>query len=215
MPRENLRTRPVLTKRFSRPARLRQTCLFNYGNAEFKSGNLGKAIAAFRRAELLAPRDSEIRANLAFCPQSGSGRDRSRKISGKAGLAILSLDEWTIFTTIAFWLTFLLLAAKQLRPALAPRLKSANWIFAALTIFSGTILGVQAAGHFSNQTAVVISSEAQIRSGPFDDAQNAFAVHDGAELSVLDRHGDWIQIADGSGRTGWLQAKQVEVLPGA
>src|ERR1017187_2059370 len=40
--------------------------LFNAGNAEFKSGHLGKAIAAYRRAELLAPRDSEIRANLGF-----------------------------------------------------------------------------------------------------------------------------------------------------
>jgi tetratricopeptide (TPR) repeat protein len=188
--------------------------LFNYGNAEFKSGNLGKAIAAFRRAELLAPRDSEIRANLNFVRNQVQGATVREKF-WQGWLGNLSLDEWTIFTTIAFWLTFLLLAAKQLRPALAPRLKSANWIFAALTIFSGTILGVQAAGHFSNQTAVVISSEAQIRSGPFDDAQNAFAVHDGAELSVLDRHGDWIQIADGSGRTGWLQAKQVEVLPGA
>src|SRR5208283_3385436 len=31
--------------------------LFNYANAEFKSGHLGRAIAAYRQAELLAPRD--------------------------------------------------------------------------------------------------------------------------------------------------------------
>ena len=30
--------------------------LFNAGNAEFKAGHLGKAIAAYRQAELLAPR---------------------------------------------------------------------------------------------------------------------------------------------------------------
>ena len=47
--------------------------LFNYGNAEFKSGNLGMAIAAFRRAELLTPRDSEIRANLAFARNQVQG----------------------------------------------------------------------------------------------------------------------------------------------
>ena len=33
--------------------------LFNCGNAEFKAGHLGKAIAAYRQAELLAPRDAE------------------------------------------------------------------------------------------------------------------------------------------------------------
>jgi len=188
--------------------------LFNYGNAEFKSGNLGKSIAAFRRAELLAPRDSEIRANLAFVRNQVQGAT-VRESFWQNWLGNLSLNEWTVFAAIAFWLTFLLLAAKQIRPALASKLKSATWIFAVLTVFSGTILGVQAANHFSRQTAVVISAQATARSGPFDDAQSAFAVHDGAELSVLDRRDDWIQITDGSGKIGWLPAKQVEILPGA
>jgi tetratricopeptide (TPR) repeat protein len=187
---------------------------FNYGNAEFKSGNIGKAIAAFRNAELLAPRDSEIRANLAFVRNQVQGAT-IRENFWQNWLGNLSLNEWTIFATIAFWLTFLLLVAKQIRPALATKLKSATWIFAALTIFSGTILGVQAASHFSRQTAVVISAAATARSGPFDDAQNAFTAHDGAELSVLDRRDDWVQVADGSGKTGWLQNKLVEILPGA
>jgi tetratricopeptide (TPR) repeat protein len=188
--------------------------LFNYGNAEFKSGNLGKAIAAFRRAKLLAPRDSEISANLAFVRNQVQGAT-VRESFWQNWLGNLSLNEWTVFAAIAFWLTFALLAAKQIHPALAAKLKTVTWIFAALTIFSGTILGVQAANHFSRQTAVIISAAATARSGPFDDAQNAFAIHDGAELSVLDRRDDWVQVADGSGKTGWLPAKQVEVLPGA
>jgi tetratricopeptide (TPR) repeat protein len=186
---------------------------FNYGSAEFKLGNLGRAIAAFRRAESLAPRDSEIRANLAFVRNQVQGAT-ARESFWQNRLGNLSLNEWTIFAMIAFWLTFVLLAAKQLRPALAAKLKGATLIFTALTIFSGTILGVQAANHFSSQTAIVVFAEAMARSGPFDDAQNEFAIHDGAELSVLDRHGDWIQVADGSGKTGWLPAKQVEILPG-
>jgi tetratricopeptide (TPR) repeat protein len=188
--------------------------LFNYGNAEFKSGNLGKAITAFRRAELLAPRDSEIRVNLAFVRNQVQGAT-VRENFWQNWFGNLSLNEWTIFAMLAFWLTFLLLAAKQLCPALAAKLKSATWIIAALTIFSGTILGVQAASHFSRQMAVVISAQAMARSGPFDDAQSAFTARDGAELSVLDRRDDWVQVGDGSGKTGWLPAKQVEVLPGA
>jgi tetratricopeptide (TPR) repeat protein len=188
--------------------------LFNYGNAEFKSGNLGNAIAAFRRAELLAPRDSEIRANLAFVRNQVQGAT-VRESFWQNWLGNLSLNEWTVFAAVAFWLTFLLLAAKQFRPALTAKLKSATWIFAALTIFSGTILGVQAASHFSRQTAVVISAAATARSGPFDDAQSAFTTRDGAELSVLDRRDDWVQVADGSGKIGWLPVKQVEILPGA
>ena len=115
----------------------------------------------------------------------------------------------------AFWLTFILLAARQLRPVLVPRLKNATLVFATLTIFSGAALALQAADHFSKQIAVVTTDNVTARSGPFDDAQNAFTARDGAELSVLSQRDDWVQVADGSGKTGWLPLKQVEVLPGA
>ena len=39
---------------------------FNAGNAEFKLGHLGRAIAAYRRAAWLNPRDSEVLGNLGF-----------------------------------------------------------------------------------------------------------------------------------------------------
>jgi tetratricopeptide (TPR) repeat protein len=188
--------------------------LFNYGNAKFKAGNLGKAIAAYRRAELLAPRDSEIRANLDFVRRQVQGSTISES-HWQNWLGQLKLNEWAICAAVLFWLTFILLTVKQIQPPLAAKLKNAIRFFAALTIFSGTILCVQAANHFSKQIAIVISPEVDVHTGPFDDAQNAFAVHDGVELSVLERHSDWIQVADGTGKTGWLQTKQVEILPGA
>src|SRR5688500_8636546 len=39
---------------------------FNLGNAHFKNGQIGKAIASYRRAQELTPRDPDIRANLNF-----------------------------------------------------------------------------------------------------------------------------------------------------
>lgn len=187
--------------------------LFNYGNAEFKAGNLGKAIAAFRHAELLAPHDPDIRANLAFARSQvqGSTLHESR---WQNWLGQLTLNEWTLLMAGALWLVFLLLAAKQFRPVLAPKLHGATGVFIFLAILFGAATGLQAAEHFSQQSAVVVS-DAITRSGPFDDAQNGFTVHDGAELSVVDHHGDWVQVADGSGRTGWLSTRQVELIPGA
>src|SRR5262249_51400407 len=39
---------------------------FNLGNAYFKSGQMGRAVAAYRQAELITPRDPDVRANLQF-----------------------------------------------------------------------------------------------------------------------------------------------------
>jgi len=188
--------------------------LFNCANAEYKAGNLGAAIASYRRAALLSPQDAEIRANLAFVRNQVQGTT-VRENPWQGWLGQFSLNAWTWFTVLALWLTFILLAAGQFRPALAPKLRALTQTFGALTIFFGALTGVQAAQHFSHTTAVVTTDGAVVRSGPFNEAQNVFTLHDGAELPVMDRHDDWVQVDAGAGKTGWLPVKQVSVLPGA
>lgn len=188
--------------------------LFNAGNAEYKAGHLGKAIAAYRRAEMLTPRDPELRANLDFVRNQVQG-STVHESSWQRWLDTLSLNEGAVFTAVLFWLMLSLFVARQIRPALVPKLRGVTRLAVVLTIFSATILGLQAANHFNDETAVVTTAEATARSGPFDDAQTTFTVHDGAELTVLDRHDDWLQVRNGAGQTGWLSTKQVEVLPGA
>lgn len=188
--------------------------LFNDGNAEFKAGNLGKAIAAYRQAELLAPRDAELRANLAFVRNQVQGAT-VRESPWQKWIGSLSLNEGAVLTSVLFWLMSALFIARQIQPALAPKLRTATRIFVTLTIFSGAVLAVQAANRFKSSVAVVTGPEATARSGPFDDAQSAFTAQDGAELRVLDRHDEWVQVADGAGKIGWMSRKQVVVLPGA
>jgi len=114
-----------------------------------------------------------------------------------------------------FWALFALLALRQIKPALSPKLRTATRLAVALTIFSGAILGLQAANHFNTSVAVVNAADATARSGPFDDAQNVFTARDGAELKVLQQHDDWVQVANTVGKIGWLSTKQAAVLPGA
>lgn len=188
--------------------------LFNDANAEFKAGHLGRAIAAYRRAEQLTPRDAELRANLAFVRNQVQGATL-REGRWQNWIGSLTLNEGALLTTVFFWLMFGLLAARQIRPALAPKLQSATRLAIVATVFSGAVLALQAANHFNSAVAVVTSAETTARSGPFDDAQSAFTARDGAELSVLDRREGWVQVTNSAGKSGWLPAKQVEVLPGA
>jgi len=187
--------------------------LFNYANAEFKSGHLGLAIAAYRRALQLSPRDAELRANLAFVRnQVQSATVHESRWRAWAG--VLTLNEGAVLTAVLFWGLFALLAARQIKPALAPKFRAVTRLVLALTVISGAILGLQAAYHFNSSVAVVTDAEATARSGPFNDAQDAFKVRDGAELRVVDWHDNWVQ-ADVGGRIGWLNKNEIEVLPGA
>ena len=188
--------------------------LFNAGNAEFKAGHLGRAIAAYRRAELLAPRDLDLRQNLKFVRNQVPGAAQAES-HWPSWAGALTLDEGAVLTAVAFWLTLALFTARQLRPALGPKLKTATRLGVALTLGFGTVLGLQAANHFASATAVVTADNATARSGPFDDAQSVFTSRDGAELSVLDRRDGWVQVATSAGKSGWLPLNQAEVLPGA
>lgn len=187
---------------------------FNYGDAEFKLGRLGRAITAYRRAELLAPRDDEVRANLDFVRKQVAGPVWSEG-RWEQWLGTLTLNQWTVLAAGAFWSVFLLLAVRQLRPVWRSRLRGLTSGVVAVTILFCAGLGAVAAMHFSKPTAVVVEPEATARSGPFAEAQDVFQVHDGAELAVLDHRDHWWQVTDSSGRIGWLPAKQVEILPGA
>lgn len=186
--------------------------LFNDGNAEFKAGNLGRAIAAYRRAALLSPRDADVRANLEFARNQVQGASFPEN-HGDAFFGALTLNEWTVLAMIVFWLALGLFAAMQILPSLKNSLRGVARGTAVAVVILCACLFTAAKIHFSKQIAVVVSPDAVTRSGPFSDAQNAFAVHDGAELPVLDQHDGWVQVSDASGRSGWMPDSQVEVLP--
>ncbi len=188
--------------------------LFNAGNAAFKAGHLGKAIAAYRQAQLLTPRDAELRANLAFVRNQVQGATL-RESRWQNWINTLTLNEGTLLTMIFFWAMFALFAFRQIKPALASKLRTATRLAVALTIFSGAVLALQAANRFNASIAIVTAADATARSGPFDEAQSVFSARDGAELKVLDQHDDWVQVVNNAGKIGWLNRKQVAVLPGA
>jgi tetratricopeptide (TPR) repeat protein len=186
--------------------------LFNYGNAEFKAGHLGRAVTAYRLAKQLSPREADVRANLEFARSrvQGAASPASR---WENWLGTLTVNEWTALAAVSFWLTFTLLAIMQIWPTLKTFLRSFTRVVAVVMILSVLCCSAAVSIHISKKTAVVVAPDLVARSGPFDDAQNAFTAHDGTEFSVLSQHDDWVQVTDGSGKIGWLERKQVEILP--
>lgn len=177
---------------------------FNLGNAYFKAGQLGHAIAAYREAEELSPRDPDIRANLQFARNRVQG-PRVTPARWQTWLATFTANEWAAVSTGAIWIMLGLLIARCLRPALTPTLRP--WtiasIIAALVIFAGARLAIyQASSQF---IGIVTVADATIRNSPLDESPSAFTAHDGAELRVLDHKDEWLQVTDDNRRFGWVK----------
>jgi len=180
---------------------------FNLGNAFFKSGQIGRAIAAFRLAAQIAPRDPDVRANLQFARNQVQGPSLSTG-RWQRWLGRLTLNEWTLLAAGAAWLWLLLLAARQWRPGLRSALRGYA-ITAAIA--AGLLCCCAAAALYETRLtrmAIVIAADAEVRHGPLAESQTAFTAHDGAELQVLDQKDEWLQVSAGPRRMGWLRRDQ-------
>ena len=177
---------------------------FNWGNALFKAGELGQAIYAYQRAEALAPRDPDIRANLQFARNKVQAPtllpERALRWLGK-----LSLTEWTWLAAATLWTWLLLLAAMQWRPALKPNLQNLVVWGGLFTLLVCACFAGSFYFHRLDSRAIVIVPETNARLAPLDESQSAFTLHDGAELQVLDQKEQWLQVRIDPRRSGWIR----------
>ena len=192
---------------------------FNLGNACFKADQKGRAIAAYLRAQQLAPRDPALRFNLKFVREKVTGSDQPVGRAWQRALAALTLNEWTGLTAGAFWVLFLLLALRELRSAFRPALRSYALLAGVMTVLLAGCL-VAAYGQTRSTTAVVVVPEAVVRHGPLERSPVAFQLRDGSEVLVQDQQEiadqnqkqSWLQVQDAARRVGWLKREQVIVL---
>ena len=185
---------------------------FNLGNAQFKAGDAGRAIAAYRRAERLDPRDPDLRANLQFVQNQIQG-PTLQPDAFQRGLKHLTVNEWTVLTGIAFWLTFILLTLTLVHPRWRSALRTSIIVLSLGTIACATCLIVVLSGD-STPIAIVIAKSATVHNGPLDESPSTMTVHDGAELNVLDTKDGWLQVGINN-RVGWLKRDQAIVQTGS
>ena len=190
------------------------TIYFNLGNACFKAGQPGRAIAAYRHAERLVPRDPDVQANLNFV------RKRINESAPPSNwrqrlLSRLTLNEWTVLASASLWIWFILLAARELRSEWRKRFRIAVVTAAIATCALTLCSGLAWFDQLTTRSAVIIVPEAVVRYGPLEESQSAFQLRDGAEVIVLDEKGDWLEVRDSARREGWLRRGQVTLLSSA
>lgn len=193
------------------------TLHFNLGNAWFKAGLHGRAIAAYRQAERLAPRDPNIRFNLDFARRRVSSTDAPSGPWLERLASALTVNEWAVFAAVTWWLSFLLLAAGEARET--ARATARRWaaVTALVTAAAGAGTALAAQLWFHPDAAVVTVAQAIVRSGPLEEARVLHQFRDGTEVRVTDRKSapgadssqGWSQVRNAAGQSGWVKDDQL------
>lgn len=185
---------------------------FNLGNAYFKSGQLGRAIVSYRKAQRLAPRDPDIRANLQFVRATVGGGSAPAQPFWQRLVTRLNLDEWAILTAGALWLFGGLQALRQL--VQSPFFERRLVTIAPLLLLLFSLVGLGCAWHLAAQPcAVVVKSDTVLHHGPLEESPSVQVLQDGQELLVVDEKGDWVQVEGAARGIGWLHKSNVALMP--
>jgi len=192
------------------------TLYYNLGNAYYKSGDLGRAILNYRRAQLILPRDSDVETNLQLARDQTIDQLKSDSDSVIDSMRHI-LIEWTTLNEAAGIMLgiWLLLCALVITTILWPRgrqvLRYAIAIVAVIVLISVISFGIRISDSHDD-SAVVTSQSVEARSGPGDDYLTEFTLHAGAEVRTVEHRDNWVRIALPGNLQGWLPSESVENL---
>jgi tetratricopeptide (TPR) repeat protein len=189
---------------------------YNEGNAWYRAGDTGRAVLAYRRAELYLPRDGDVRANLAAARRAAKDDlepPDSRGAFARAVLAPydgLSPRELLLLGSVAWALFFSLLALRVRRdlPGGAGPLVLLG-ILAAAALIGWSIRSYELA---TSPVAVVLGDEVTLRSGRDLQSVDLARLHAGAEVTVVEEGDAWVQVALSSGQRGWMPASELGLV---
>lgn len=178
---------------------------YNLGNAYFRLGQYGEAIANYERVLQLNPRHRDAERNLekalSECPR---GLARPLPPEWERGLLFWHggfRQETSGALAVTLWLGgWTLLALRQF--------KSIRFLMGAaiVSILAGALFGASWYAKANPQpTAVVISEKAPVRYGTNTDDKVRFELFEGDRVLIEASEGDWVRVATIGRERGWTQ----------
>ncbi len=188
---------------------------YNLGNAHFKLDELGYAIANYRRAWKLSPRDPEINFNLSHARSfllddlparpTAPGERIQYYLAG-----LLPPAAWETVAAAVYFLVVGAAAAAALRIQRGAAKAAMKYLLPVLAL---SLLTTGAVHHYhARERGVVVVPELPVRYGPGLDDLTAFVLHEGTEARVLRRREGWKQILLPDGKTGWAPSGSLEII---
>lgn len=192
---------------------------FNIANAHYKLNHIAPSIYYYEEALRLSPNNRDIKNNLAFAqnmtidaieesPQIGISKLFKTIVMSKTfdGWA-----TWAIVFSIAFVLFFVLyyfsISTKRKRLAFIGSGISLIIMISALALaFKNQSIAK------ANTPAIVFAKESKVKSEPNLGSQDAFILHEGTKVQVIESISNWKKIELSDGKQGWIVSEDIKAL---
>jgi tetratricopeptide (TPR) repeat protein len=193
--------------------------LYNLGNTYYRLSDLGRAILNYERARRFLPGDDDLRHNLQLA--------NLRVVDRIEPTPRLFLWDWwdgikgAISSQSAAWLVLIflmLLAAAAITMMLSQtygvrKIALTGGLVAAFFLAFALILTIQKITEEDRQDeAVVVAEITTVKNSPDQRSTDAFVLHAGVKVRLIDSVNDWVQIRLADGKVGWMERAAVVTI---
>lgn len=192
---------------------------FNLANANYKLNNIAPSIFYYEKALQLAPNDKDIINNMAFAQNMTID---AIDVIPDAGLSKLlnttthkmSFDTWAIVSvSLVFCFVVLFLIYYFSYSTIRKRLT----FIGSLTALTLVCVTLAFAFHKYNldkrdNPAIIFVQESKVKSTPNATSEEAFRLHEGTKVQVVESYNNWQKIKLTDGKTGWVSEEDIKLL---
>ena len=192
---------------------------YNLGNAHYKSGNIPRAVLNYERALRLMPGDDDLRHNLQLANLMITDR-----IEPAPRLFLWdywdAVKNWFSFQgltlTVYFWFIMIVGAGAAVILARTYALRKTAALMgvgaATFFVFFLVVCISRAKDLDRSDEAVVTVQIVTIKNSPDAKSSDAFVLHGGVKVEIIDRLNDWMKIRLADGKVGWMEAGAAEAI---
>lgn len=192
---------------------------FNLANSYYKLNKVAPAIFNYEKALLLKPNDKDIINNLKFAQKLQI--DDIKEVP-KVGFSKLIQDFTSSYhyntwgwIAVGFSTLFLLLFIGYYfsQTTLLKRLFFVGMFLALLVIVLGVLSAIFEKSNYENdRPAIVFAEITSVKTEPKSDAPDAFILHEGTKVQILETLDDWKKIELSDGTDGWIEETAIKEL---
>jgi tetratricopeptide (TPR) repeat protein len=192
---------------------------FNLGNCYYKLHKVAPAIYNYEKALLLSPNDTEIKTNLEFARKMAVD---DIKVIPKVGFSKLIqdftakyyYDTWAwIAVAFAFFFLLFFVGYYFSHSTVLKRVFFFGMFFWLLGISLSTASGFYEKGRMDNERpAIVFAETASVKSEPKISATDAFVLHEGTKVYILESIANWEKVELTDETTGWIEESAIKEI---
>ncbi len=190
---------------------------YNLANTHLRLGQLGPAIANYRRALKINPANERAKANLNFTrtltrdqfKTTGTHALKQTLLFWHYNTTAQSRRNFAIILYASFWL---ILATKTIRPK--TRITYPATITGLVTLALAISLSISIPNQSRLTGGVITANQVTVRKGNGQSYAPQFdqPLHEGTEFAILEQRSNWLHIQLPDNNTGWIQSKHTELF---